>query len=81
MATTVLDGVSAFLAESHGLFIGGEEVEARNGERFDVHNPATGEVIAGVPSAGSEDVDEAVRAASGGLPAWRDLPPVACGAS
>jgi hypothetical protein len=25
MATTVLDGVSAFLAESHGLFIGGEK--------------------------------------------------------
>jgi phenylacetaldehyde dehydrogenase len=75
MATTVLDGVSAFLAESHGLFIGGEEVEARSGERFDVHNPATGEVIAGVPSAGSEDVDEAVRAAREAFPAWRDLPP------
>ena len=39
------------LSEEHGLLIGGEEV-SRHGERFDVVNPATGEVIATAPSAG-----------------------------
>jgi phenylacetaldehyde dehydrogenase len=75
MATAVLDGVSAFLSGEHGLLIGGEEAEARSGDRFDVLNPATGEAIASAPSAGPEDVDEAVRAAREAFPAWRDLPP------
>ena len=75
MATAVLDGVSEFLSEEHGLLIGGEEVSAASGDRFDVLNPATGEVIARAPSAGPEDVDDAVRAARGAFPAWRDLPP------
>ena len=39
MATAVLDGVSAFLSEEHGLLIGGEEVSARSGDRFDVVEP------------------------------------------
>ena len=75
MATVVLDEVSAFIAGSHGLLVGGEEVEARSGERFDVVNPATGEVVATAPSAGPEDVDDAVRAAREAFPAWRDLAP------
>jgi phenylacetaldehyde dehydrogenase len=75
MATQVLDDVSAFLSDTHGLLIGGEEVEARSGERFDVVNPATGDVIAAVPSAGPEDVDDAVQAARDALPDWRALAP------
>jgi phenylacetaldehyde dehydrogenase len=75
MATAVLDGVSTFLSESHGLFIGGDQTEARSGERFDVVNPATGEVIASAPSAGPRDVDAAVRAAREAFPAWRDMAP------
>src|SRR5438105_3042627 len=50
MATMILDEVSAYLERDHGLLIGGEEVEARRGERFDVVNPATGETV-GVVSA------------------------------
>ena len=46
MATAVLDGVTGFLSEQHGLLIAGEEREAASGERFDVLNPATGEPIA-----------------------------------
>ena len=43
MATTyaLLDPVTEFLSQDHGLLIGGEEVEAASGERFDVLNPAT----------------------------------------
>ena len=73
--TTVLEGVSAFLAREHGLLIAGEEHDARSRERFDVVNPATGEVIATAPSAGAADVDDAVAAARAALPAWRALAP------
>src|SRR5688572_32825400 len=45
------------------MIIGGEQVEALDGQTFDVHNPATGEVIARVPLAGKADVDRAVQAA------------------
>ena len=75
MATAVLDGVTGFLSEEHGLLIAGEEREAVSGERFDVLNPATGEPIASAPSAGPDDVDAAVAAGREAFPAWRDLPP------
>ena len=45
------------------MFIDGERVEASSGEWFDVRNPATGEIIARVPSATPADVDRAVAAA------------------
>jgi acyl-CoA reductase-like NAD-dependent aldehyde dehydrogenase len=45
------------------MFIDGKRVEARSGDRFDVLNPATGQVYASVPKAGTEDVDAAVDAA------------------
>ena len=35
--------------ERHRMFIGGEWVEASSGEREQILNPATGEVIAEVP--------------------------------
>ena len=40
----------------------------------DVHNPATGEVIARTPLSTAEDLDVAVRAAEAAFPAWRDTP-------
>ncbi|HEX9986298.1 MAG TPA: aldehyde dehydrogenase family protein [Thermoanaerobaculia bacterium] len=45
------------------LFINGDFVDARSGETFLTHNPATEEKLADVASAGVEDVDLAVRAA------------------
>ncbi|MDQ3938783.1 MAG: aldehyde dehydrogenase family protein, partial [Chloroflexota bacterium] len=45
------------------MIIGGEQVDALDGQTFDVHNPATGELIARVPLAGKQDVDRAVDAA------------------
>jgi phenylacetaldehyde dehydrogenase len=75
MATAVLGGVTSFLSQPHGLLIAGEETEPRSGERFDVVNPATGEPFASVPSAGADDVDDAVAAAREAFPAWRELAP------
>jgi len=45
------------------MLIGGEQVDALDGQTFEVVNPATGEVIANVPLAGKADVDRAVAAA------------------
>src|SRR5438477_299726 len=42
----------------------------------EVTNPATGEVVRHVPFATSEDVANAVAAASAALPAWRAAPPL-----
>lgn len=44
-------------------FIGGAWVEAADGRRIDVCNPATGETIAQVACAGTAEVDQAVSAA------------------
>src|SRR5688572_30485570 len=45
------------------MFIGGEHVDAADGQTFQVHNPATAATIASVPLAGKADVDRAVDAA------------------
>jgi len=56
------------------MLIGGEPVDALDGQTYDVHNPATGEVIAHVPLGGKVDVDRAVDAArtayDGGWSTW-----------
>jgi len=57
-------------------FIGGRWVESHAREHLDVHNPATGEVIARTPLSTAQDVDAAVAAAKEAFPAWRDTPPV-----
>ncbi len=45
------------------MLIGGERVDAADGQTFDVVDPATGRVIATAPLGGREDVDRAVDAA------------------
>ena len=45
------------------MVIGGESVDAADGQTFEVVNPATGKVIATAPLGGREDVDRAVTAA------------------
>ncbi len=46
---------------------------AAKGETFAVKNPATGELLATVESAGAEEVDRAVKAARAALPGWQAL--------
>jgi succinate-semialdehyde dehydrogenase / glutarate-semialdehyde dehydrogenase len=57
------------------LFIGGTWRAASEGGRFDVTDPATGEVIAQVADGSVEDGLDAVNAASEALPGWAATPP------
>ncbi len=45
------------------MVIGGETVDAADGQTFEITNPATGQVIATAPQGGKVDVDKAVAAA------------------
>jgi betaine-aldehyde dehydrogenase len=56
-------------------FVGGEHVEATDGRRMDLVDPATGEVFASAPVSGTEDVDRAYTAAANAFPGWRDATP------
>lgn len=56
------------------MLIGGEMVEAANGEYYDTYNPATGEHLAQVPFAQKSDVDKAVAAAKQAFHEWRKTP-------
>src|SRR2546423_14530303 len=66
MATTVT---------SYRNFVGGEWVDAVEGETMEVLNPATGETIAEVPRGSEADVDRAVAAAKKALPEWLETTP------
>jgi succinate-semialdehyde dehydrogenase / glutarate-semialdehyde dehydrogenase len=57
------------------LFIGGTWRAASEGGRFDVLDPATGDVIAKVADGSVDDGLDAVNAASEALPAWAATPP------
>ncbi|MDG2467853.1 MAG: aldehyde dehydrogenase family protein [Pirellulaceae bacterium] len=52
-----------FLNQEHGLLIDGSWVAAVSGEKFEVKNPANGQVIAMVAEGDQADVDRAVAAA------------------
>ena len=49
--------------EDHGNYVSGREVEAGDGAWIDVHNPATGAVIARIPHSNAADVDRAMKSA------------------
>jgi malonate-semialdehyde dehydrogenase (acetylating)/methylmalonate-semialdehyde dehydrogenase len=55
-------------------FVGGRPVDATTGERLDVLDPATGEVLGRVPLSGASEVDQAVRAAADAFESWQDEP-------
>ena len=56
-------------------FVGGEHVDATDGRRADLVDPATGEVFASAPVSSAEDVDRAYTAAARAFPGWRDATP------
>jgi 1-pyrroline dehydrogenase len=56
-------------------FVGGEWVDAVEGETMEVLNPATGEAFAEVPRGSEGDVDRAVAAAKRALPEWMETTP------
>src|SRR5262245_34886789 len=55
------------------LLVGGRWIDAADGKRFDVTDPATGEVVGTVPDAGEADVRAAIDAASAAFEPWRNL--------
>ncbi len=52
------------------IFIGGEWVEPTGGERLEVINSTTDEVMGTIPGCGAEDADRAVRAARAAFDSW-----------
>ena len=52
-------------------YVGGRWTASSTTELLDVHNPATGEVLARVPLSTTAELDAAVAAARAALPAWR----------
>jgi phenylacetaldehyde dehydrogenase len=65
MATRQLvsDDARAFIAAPKKMLIGADWIDAADGSRLDVRNPATGEVFAQVPAGSAVDIDRAVAAA------------------
>src|SRR5215471_9263492 len=61
--------------DSVPLLIGGDWQTASNVSTTPVHNPSTGEVIAGTPLCGAAAVNAAVEAAAAAFPAWWETPP------
>jgi acyl-CoA reductase-like NAD-dependent aldehyde dehydrogenase len=59
----VLPEVRDFLSDGHKLYIGGRWLKPERGEYFETFDPSSGNLLALVPSASTEDVDRAVRAA------------------
>lgn len=57
--------------------VAGELVPGLTDDLLDVHNPATGEIIARAPRGGAEDVERAVSAACDAAPGWADTTPAA----
>ena len=58
-------------------YIDGEWVASESGCNLDVHNPATGEVVAHVPLSTTAEVNRAVAAAVQAFEEWRETPPIA----
>ena len=54
-------------------YLDGAWVDADSGKRFEVDNPATGNIIADVPDCGADETKRAIAAAAAALPAWRAL--------
>lgn len=64
------------MTDYYKAFIGGEFVDAVDGGRMPVDNPATGEIWAEVPACTAADAARAIEAAEGARRAWAALPPV-----
>ncbi len=65
----------ASVADTYGLYIGGEFVEPASGDYFKTINPATEEVLSAIPIAGEVDIDRAVGAARKAAETWSALAP------
>jgi succinate-semialdehyde dehydrogenase/glutarate-semialdehyde dehydrogenase len=65
--------MAVITGRDEGLLVGGRWLEAESEERFEVTNPATGEVVGTVPDGSRADVEAAIDAASEALEGWKSL--------
>jgi acyl-CoA reductase-like NAD-dependent aldehyde dehydrogenase len=63
------------MSKNYQMYIGGEWVDAINGETFEDYNPYNGEVFAKVPKGCREDATRAIKAAAAAFPEWAASPP------
>ncbi|MGI8602975.1 MAG: aldehyde dehydrogenase family protein [Verrucomicrobiales bacterium] len=71
----VCPAVTAFLAKPARMVIGGQRLEASNGEWIESFDPANGKVIGKVPAGGEVDASLAVAAARRAFGPWRRISP------
>ena len=69
--------MAVITGQDEQLLIGGKWVDAGGGKRFDVTNPATGEVVGSVPNGSASDVQAAIAAAAAALDDWKAMPAIA----
>lgn len=63
--------ITVELPDPGGLFIGGQWIQTD--EQFDVHDPATGDILATVADATAEETHQAISAAHNAFGAWSGL--------
>jgi len=56
------------------FLVGGKWRESASGERYEIRDPSTGEIIALAPRCSRREVEEAVEAASAAFPFWSATP-------
>ena len=69
--------MAVMTGQDEQLLIGGRWVDAEDRQRFDVTNPATGEVVGSVPNGSAIDVQAAIDAAAAALDDWKAMPAIA----
>lgn len=72
---SILETIRNGDAKEHKMFIDGHWVEAGSGKKFDVRNPATGDLVALVPNGDAYDTGRAIDAAAKAFPLWAGLTP------
>ena len=70
-----MNGLDLLSAEQRGLYIDGTWRDANSGDRFDVHDPADGSVLADVADASATDALDALDAAAAAQHDWARTPP------
>lgn len=61
--------------KNYKLYIGGQWVDSKEGQTFNAHCPANGELLATCVNGSREDVDLAVKAAWKAFETWKDVSP------
>jgi succinate-semialdehyde dehydrogenase/glutarate-semialdehyde dehydrogenase len=69
--------MAVITGQEEQLLIGGRWVGAEDGKRFDVTNPATGDVVGSTPNGSAGDVQAAIDAAAAALDDWKAMPAIA----